>query len=275
MFGIFLTSLGTLFDEVSATIAKTELAQRKENLYAIGFLAFFWSCLWFVGLVILGHDFAIHKDSIVFLGVRVVAEIVLVHAAIHALVKSDRSTYSFVRSGVIPLLLVIDLFLGYTVSTQQLVGIGLIVATVLFVWHSKNVKKSGMHYVVISSLLPILTITLYKYNITHYNSIISEQVVSYTVLTLYFALRILWQGHNPLRLLFHKVFFIQSITQALGSILESFAFAYAPASIIITAKRSSSTIWSVVFGHRYFHEHHLVTKLLIALCLILGIVLLI
>ena len=92
----------------------------------------------------------------------------------------------------------------------------------------------------------------------------------------YFFFAIKRAGHeNPFRMLFTNPFAAQSLTHGLASVASSFAFVFAPASIIVTAERASSILWAIISGNHYFHEQHLLIKIGIFLVISMGIFLLI
>ncbi|HEV8601096.1 MAG TPA: hypothetical protein VGQ87_00670, partial [Patescibacteria group bacterium] len=82
-------------------------------------------------------------------------------------------------------------------------------------------------------------------------------------------------NEHPFKMLGKKVFFAQSFAQGIGTIIESFAYLFAPASIIVSAKRSSSVLWATISGNLYFKERHILVKLSMFLLLTAGIILII
>ena len=80
---------------------------------------------------------------------------------------------------------------------------------------------------------------------------------------------------NPIKFLKKPIFIGQSFSEGIGAVLGSFAYLFAPASIITTAKRSLSVLWSIVAGKVYFHEKHLIIKLMAFTLIIGGLVLLV
>ncbi|MEK7560318.1 MAG: hypothetical protein AAB522_03410, partial [Patescibacteria group bacterium] len=68
---------------------------------------------------------------------------------------------------------------------------------------------------------------------------------------------------------------LQSATSGAGSVAMSFAYVFAPASVIVTAKRSFMIFWSILSGSIYFHEKRIVLKFIAMAFLISGIILLI
>jgi hypothetical protein len=105
---------------------------------------------------------------------------------------------------------------------------------------------------------------------------VAEQLIVYIVLALYFFfIAKVISRENPLHLLKKKLVFTQSFSHGIGSILESFAYSFAPASLMLAIKRSSSLLWGIVFGNAYFKEQHILLKLGVFLILATGIVLIV
>ena len=61
----------------------------------------------------------------------------------------------------------------------------------------------------------------------------------------------------------------------MGGILASFAYLFAPTSVIVAAQRSSAMCWSVVAGALHFHERHMYEKVSVLGLTILGVALLV
>jgi hypothetical protein len=57
-----------------------------------------------------------------------------------------------------------------------------------------------------------------------------------------------------------------------GMMLGSFAFLFAPASIILAVKRSSVILWSMVAGNVFFHEKKAFIKFTAGAFLILAVI---
>lgn len=276
MFGIFLAILATFFLEASTAIGKTEVSKKKESIYALGFLSLFWSCVWFLMIVIHKGGLVFSMASLPTFLARIGLEIIVAEISIRAIVKADRSSYGFIRIITIPAILIVDLLLGYSLDIKQFIGIGIILSSVLLVLSLRQIDKRGLGLVAVGSLLAAGTISLFKYNITHFNSVETEQFLAQGFLVLYFLVAILRAGsENPFRMLFKNPFAAQSLTHGLASVVASFAFVFAPASIIVTAERSSSILWAIISGNHFFHEKHLLHKIGIFAVISLGIYLLI
>lgn len=80
---------------------------------------------------------------------------------------------------------------------------------------------------------------------------------------------------NPLRLLRQRIFFTQSFAAGAGSVVMSFAYLFASAAVITSAKRSLSMLWSILSGSMYFHEKHIAVKLVSFILLAAGVILLV
>lgn len=276
MLGLILISAATFFQEVSSSIAKREIKLKEETVYTMGFLSNIWITLAFILIAFARPDsFVLSSESFPILIVRLILELVVMHAFFLGVVKADRSTFGFLRILTLPLLLVADIVLGYQVSTSQMLGIVVIFVALIFLFLNHGIKKRGARYVLLTAIGAVATISMYKYNITHYNSVVAEQLLAHLVLLLYFMFLSMHVKHeHPLKKLKKPILFIQSVAASAGSMLGSFAFLYAPASVITSAKRSSAILWSIVSGKKVFHEKHVLLKLVGFVILSVGIVLL-
>ena len=68
------------------------------------------------------------------------------------------------------------------------------------------------------------------------------------------------------------IFFFQSFLMGIAGVLMSFAFLFAPASVITAAKRSLTILTSIVSGNLYFEEKKLPIKIVAFLLIALGVV---
>src|SRR3989338_3987567 len=276
MFGVFLISIGQFFSEISDSIIK-DRGQRDESLlYALGFLQLIWGELLFLGIAFFS------KGSFVFVAAalptflaRAVLEILQSHFTLLSIIRADRSSFGFIRAGTIPLLLMVDFLLAYTIRPTQVAGIGLIIVCFLLIFAGKQVKKYGVGLVTFTTLNAVATISLFKYDISHFNSVVAEQLLMGAIIIVYFlGMLVLVQRRNPLTYLRNPVYLGQSLASAASHLLDSFAYTFAPASVILAAKRGSAVLWATISGNVYFREANLIFKLVITIMLVGGIVLL-
>jgi hypothetical protein len=177
----------------------------------------------------------------------------------------------------IPLLLVVDLMLGYDISTYELIGIGIIILTTLYLASGSILEKTGMWYVLASASLAVITISIYKYHLTYFNnSVAGEQItmsaimIVYLFLTSYFTTK-----KNPFRHLKRPRVLTQSLAVGLASVLISFSFLFGASSVIMAAKRTMAVLWSILSGHFFFQEKKFIFKIHAFFVLAGGIYLLI
>jgi hypothetical protein len=196
--------------------------------------------------------------------------------SIFAIIKADRSTFNFIRTGTIPLLLIIDLFLGYSIWLSPIIGIIIITITLCILWFRKELNKKGIGRVIACTVNAALTISLFKYDISHFNSIAAEQLFINIILLISFFIfdRIKFR-ENPILFLKKRIFLWQSLAVWIGGVIESFAYNYGAASIITTAKRWLAILWSIITGKMYFKEKHIVFKILILIPLLVGVIFLV
>lgn len=276
MIGVILTSIGTFFEEISLSIGKVKMNNREESPYTMAFLNLIWGAIL---ILVIGFarksDFLFSLASLPTFSIRALLEILQLYITVLATAEADRSTFGFIRVLTIPLLLGVDLFLGYFIGLKQFIGIGFILSAFILLLLSNGINKKGIMLVLFTAINAVATLSLFKYNISHYNSIESEQLLIYLILIIFFfAFARYVAKENPLRFLQKPVFFAQSLTQGIGGALDSFAFGFGPASIILAAKRSSAILWATVSGNIYFKEKGLFLKLALLTLFTTGLILL-
>lgn len=275
MFGVILVSISSFFEEISISIGKTEVQKHKESVYTMASLSLIGGFVLFLAINIFKGEFRFSLASLPTFSIRAFLEIFQVYISTMAVVRAERSTFGFLRTGTIILLLVVDFFLGYQIGFEQVAGISLIIFSLLLFFMNNGIKKNGLKYVILSTLGAVATVSLYKYDITHFNSVEAEQAVVLGILALFYCLMaMIKEKENPLRFLMKPVFLIQSLAHGVASIFGSFAFNFAPSSIIVAAGRSSSTLFSFLSGNIYFREKSFLLKFLLLIFLVLGIILL-
>ena len=275
MLGIILVIFGTSLDEVASSIGKWNVNHKIECLYTMGFLNYFWAAIFFLLLIIIKGQFIFSLSSLPLFLLLEVLNVAQVYSSLHAIAEADRSTFGFLMVGTIPLLLLVDTFLGYPISLSALIGISFIVMSLLFLFINHGLSKKGIGYVWFSTFNAVIAISIYKHLITYYNSVEAQTFVELTILLIIFYILAVWKSkENPLRFVFNKKFLLQSLSRGFAVVLINFAYLYAPASIITGAKRGTSVLASIVSGNKYFHEKHVVIKLISFAFVIAGLILL-
>lgn len=276
MLALILTATAAFFYEVESSIAKREVMQHRQSLYAVAFLGSVWATLILIGwTIITAKEFVFVLESLPTFIVRAILEITLVFVSLSALRDADRSTFAFLRVLSIPLLLLSDVLLGYAFSLSQMIGIGVLLAALLLLASGHGLSGKGKVLALFSAVLAAATVSLYKFNITHFNSVEAEQIIMHAIIFVAIILASIVQGHeNVFKYLRRPLCIVQSLAAAIGMVFMSFAYVFAPASVILAMKRSLAIGMSVIFGRLYFGERHLILKLVAFVLLICGIILL-
>lgn len=274
MIGLLLVATAEIFAEISTSLGKYEFSMKKESLYALGFLSSIWATIFLLIWGLTQGEFIFSYESLPFFLTRAVIEIILLFVVLNALVSADRTTFSFLRILTIPLLLGVDFLIGYEFSTNQIIGVCTIVTALIFLFLNHGLSKHGKMLSLLSAVLAVATITLYKYDITHYNSVEAEQILMHLIiLTVLVITAKIRTNENLFSYLTHRTFVIQSVSSGIAGALLSFAYLFAPASIITSAKRSFEVIAAVISGRKYFHEKHLMIKVIAFILITLGVIL--
>lgn len=276
LIGLTLVIFGSFFLELSSSIGKVEIEKQKESIYAMGFLSLISGWVFFGITLLFKQSIGFSLESLPSFALRSALEIFQFYVSLKAIAIASRSTYSFIHVGTIPILLAIDLFLiKAPISGWQIIGIAAIVLSLMILSMNHGIDKKGLMFTILSTVNGAATLTLFKYNITHFNTVEGEQFATYTVLMVYLLISA-WRlhGERPWFLLKKPLFAAQSATYGAGIVLDSFAYQFAAASIITVIKRALSVLWSVLSGHFVFKEKSLLIKLLCFAVTAFGIILL-
>lgn len=266
----------TLLAEIGGSLGKYATRQKIESIYSFGFLNLLWAVSTFALTLSFRPDLWLFSwASLPTLSLRIVVEAVASYVSLKAMFSASRGTFSVVRSATIPLVLLSDVLLGTIPNQWQLVGIGIILVTLLALGVVGGLERKGLGYVWASAILAAVSLTLFKYDTLHYNSVLTEQLfvcVPLVVLMYIAAKRV---GDSPFALIRKRpIVLIPCAIAGVTGLLESFAFAWLPLSIATTMNRAFSSVWGVLFGKRYFHEVHMVAKLIGIVVIVLGFFLL-
>lgn len=272
MIGVLITLLATLFSESSTSIGKYEVKKGEEGVFSFAFINLFFILIFFIAwAVIIPSSFVFSTASLPTFLTRAVLEIIQTYVAVLAITKADRTTFSFFRIITIPLLLLVDIIMGYSLETKQIIGISILFIGVLIALIDRSVNKKHAGLILYTAVGSVATISLYKYNISHFNSFVAEQLLlTIIVLTAVFIFALVKEHSNPLKLLLKRNLFAQSFLQGAAGLIESFAYTFTAASVVVAVARSGGVVWSTIFGRAYFKEKHIAHKIIIVAIIITG-----
>ncbi len=222
------------------------------------------------------HSMIFSMESLPTFLLRAFLEILQVHITILAIVKADRSDFGLIRTLTIPFLLIVDIALGYVITTKQLFGITFIFIAIALLLSVEHLRTKGLWLLIGSALNAVITISLYKYNISHFNSVEAEQsLISLFVMVYLFFCAMMIYKEDPFRFIRKPIFMVQTVTSGLASVIVSYAYLFAPATIITTATRSFSVFFSLLSGKIYFKESNIVAKAFVFSLMAVGLILLV
>ncbi len=275
MFAALLVLVGNFFGELSASASKFAFSGRVFTYVLYGFLTEGIALIFFGGTaVIQGLSFSYNMHALPVFALRVISEFIQCEVVFRALAVADRSTFGFIRVLTIPLLLIVDIALGYTITNIDFLGIGIILIVLLAYFAGTKIHGKGMGYAFASALLSVATITFYKYDIAHFNAAAISQFYVAVVLFFIYAVRLFFSSEDR-RLLVemkaHPLLGLSFASQAVSSVLVSLAYQYAPASLILALSRATSVLWSLAAGVFYFHEDRVVRKTFVFALIVLGL----
>lgn len=275
MIAVILVLFSGFFEETSSALAKRNLMDQKYKFYSIGFLDMFFAALIFWTIIAFKGAFSFNQAALPLFIIRAALEITLAHITFIAIRDADRSAYAFVRTLTLPILLVVDFVLGYSISSSKVFGILLILASLCLLFFKKGINKKGISFTLLTALLAVATISMFKYSITHWNTVEVDQGLMYLILAFYFFLLAFFRKERPLKSFKAPKLLLQSVTRSLASIIISFAYIFALASVVTTVKRAVAVMWAILSGHFYFREKGLGVKILALLLILTGLILLV
>lgn len=275
MFTVLFASIASFLGEISSSIVKFETDHKKESIYTAGFINFLFGILIYMFVAYWRKSFVFDFASLPTFTLRAFLEILQTHISLLAIMKTDRSTFAVVRNLTIPLLLMVDFLIGFTVSSTQWIGIALIFLVLGVIFFSKIFNLKNIGYPLFTAVNAVATISLFKYNITHFNSVEAEEMLIIAILLVYLFFMAQWRAkENPLAFLKQRLFFGQGLISGIASIFGAFAISFGNPGIAMAAERTSSLLAGIISGHSYFQEKHLFHKLFIGSALVLSLFLL-
>lgn len=272
MLGILLVGIAQFFAEIGTSIGKYEVAHKKESLYAMGFLSSVWASLFFFSIALVRNNWVFALESLPYFIPYIILEIILIFVSLHAVIAADRSTFSFLRTLTVPLLLVTDLSLGYSITPIQIFGIGIMLTAFMFLFFNHGLSRRGKLLSVSSALIAVATLTLYKIMITNYNSVEAQAGITHCILLIVIiAAAKVHRNENVFRHFFSPLYLTQSIVAGFSTLFLSYAYALAPASIISAAKRGFEILAAMLAGQTFFREKHILVKVIAFILIVAGV----
>lgn len=276
MFAGIMVFFAQMFGEFSTSASKHAFKERLFSYTVYGFLSHVVAVLFFLAMIFVTNvDFVYNTKALPLFLLRLIAEIIQCEIVYRAFVKADRTTFGFARILTIPLLLVVDMILGYSISNGQLFGIGIIAASLLAYFGVEHLKAKGSHLAIFSAILSVVTISIYKFDVSNYNTPAVVQLLSSSALAIIYGIRALLSKKDRAllsRLKQHPMLGFVFASEAISSTILSYAYTLAPASLILSLSRASAVVWSLLSGVFYFHEKKVLKKVFFCAVLAVGLI---
>lgn len=276
MLGILLVFISSALTEFADSVGKKEVKERVASVASFAFLNLLvgTSILLVIGFV--KDHFIFSLDSLPTFLPRLALEILQAHLTVLAVVRADRSDFGLLKTFTIPLLFIVDVLIGYQISYNQGLGVTVIFLGILLLLSKEHFKTKGFWLVMLSAVNAVITLSLFKYNISNFNSVESEQIIIMLVQMLYFfILAKISYKENPFKLLRRPIFIAQTTTAGLAGTIASYAYLFAPAAIITGALRATAILTSIISGRFYFGEKNMTIKIISFVLVGVGLFLLI
>lgn len=173
------------------------------------------------------------------------------------------------------MLTIVDYYLGYDISPVQVLGIGIVIVTVLILMKRDVWYKPSTKWLLLNTLCTVVYLSLYKYNIDHVTSVETLQTIftGAVLISSIIGARV-FEKQNLFKLFKKPFALLQAGSMGIGSVLDGFAYLYAPASIITATYRSAQALCTLISGSLYFHEHKIWSKIIAIIFLSGGVLLL-
>lgn len=271
---IILVFVGSIFAELSISIGKFESNNKAEGIYSMAFLNTLGAFLVFFTIFLLKHNtLTFSAASIPLVLLLIGFEFIQIRLANTAVIRADRSIVSLVKSLTIPLLIIVDVFMGYSLSMATIVGCTVLFSGIGIVFLHHTNKKQHLLYPVLSAVNSVITISIYKYLITNYNSVITQQLIIYGCLLIYSVFGIVYAEKTTIsKIIKNKLRDSQIASSAFASVLFSFSYKFAPASLVVAVERSLLVLFSLISGRFQFKENVGKVRIFSAFMIITGLI---
>jgi len=173
----------------------------------------------------------------------------------------------------IPMVLIWDVLLWNTIAWWQIAVVSVILILWLISAREQPIGRRGLWYVVLMNIIWSICILLFKRVTTYYTAIPLQTflcAIGCAICLVMFKPKALWTLlHNRKN---YKTITILALFDWSSWFISSLSYGYWIASIVVTVKRASQMLWSLIFGKIAFHENHLVRKSLLMMMLVCCVV---
>ena len=206
--------------------------------------------------------FKISTLSILLEIILIILIIEFFYFVIKVIEESDRSTATIFSSLVIPLLLITDIILWYNITYYQILWVIFISTILLYNSFSWVINTKWIKYILITNLISLVSISIYKYLITNYTNAYTQlniQSLFGSILLSLLIIKNYWL--KWIKKLLNKNYLLIGLLRGSGTTITWIAYMFWPASIVTVFKRISTMFWWTIFWKIIFEENNFKQKL--------------
>ncbi len=263
---IILIWLGTLFWEISGSLMKIHNKQLNplQRAFLISLFIVFSSLIL---IYLFWFKLTFNVTNFLLILYLIAGSIVYYYFILKAVWIADRSTLNIFILLKIPLVLIIDLIIGYQLSNIQIIWILTIFTLIAFINYKENkiYNLNGLKYIIFAIIIWSINISIFKILVENGNNIPSL-VIAYSLFScIFFGIRLFikWWISN-FKFLTNKTFLLIWFVSSLNTLLIAFSYLFLPPSIITTYKNTFSLLRSHISAKVIFNEKYVFKKIIIA-----------
>ncbi len=173
----------------------------------------------------------------------------------------------------LPILLVSDLVLGYSITPLEIVGIGIIFISLWYGLYKRDLSFKGIRDIVLSNIILMGMMIAFKYVTHHYTTPETANFIIHAPLVLLFIPIVLkTAGIKWLKKTFKTKYRGLSWLYGMGNVCIAEAYKSITPAIVMLFKQAFMMIFSLITGRLIFHERKTVKKIWVAAGIIIGII---
>lgn len=220
-------------------------------------------------------EFNFDSSSIWILFLRFIFESLQTYLTLKAIVSTDRSTFNIIKILTLPLLIVVDIILGYNIAMTSIVWMWIIVASFLYFnlkEHTLNLK--GSFFVFASTFNALITISLCKELITNYNNSFEVVQIIWAAWSIIFlAWLLLWKREKvEWKILKDKMVLWGLICYWIWTLLASYWYTLMNASEATTILRIWAMFSGLLLWYLVFKEDNIKSKVTMTLTIVVWVI---
>lgn len=256
---------------------KFSIIKQKQHHISPYFMWLLWCLFVFIMMgisLVIKWEFLFDPSSIYLIICRLVFECLQVYWWLKATTTADRSTATSIKMLTLPLLVTADLFLGYEMSTTSVLWI--IIITLAFIlfnlkWKTLNFKWSW--YAFATAINACITLSFFKYLITHYNNSfeVVQMIAASTTIIFLWAIIYYKKEKASIKLLKDKIVITGLSSYWIWAVMSSYWYTLVTASEATTFVRIWGMFSWLLMWYLMFKEDQIKNKIWLMISLSLWI----